>query len=117
MPEALIPVDYDLIVLLATRYALTHDDEDESIRVAKYIRESVGVLRTETVKELREYIGDAMRYGNHLGSGDLQDIWWNVWENICEELDAREMRKLAEAVGERCKIIDKKDEKQEDKQS
>ena len=108
MPEVLIPYDHDLIVLLATRYVLAHDDEDESIRVAKYIRESVCGLRTATIKELRECIGDAIRYGNHLGTGDLHHVWWNVWEKIHEKLDMRAMREIDAAVGERCKVIDEK---------
>ena len=97
MPEALIPDGHDLIVLLATRYALTHDDEDKSIRVAKYVREYVDALHTETVKEIRDYIGDVMRYGSRPASGDLQDVWWNVWENVCVELDVREMRIIKKA--------------------
>ena len=80
MPEVLIPDDHDLIVLLATRYVLAHDDEDESIRVAKYIIRVLNDLRTETVKNLCNYIGDVMRYGSRPASGDLQDVWWNVWE-------------------------------------
>ncbi len=97
MPEVLIPYDHDLIVLLATRQVLAHDDEDESVRVAKYIIRVLNDLRTETVKNLCNYIGDVMRYGSRPASGDLQDVWWNVWENVCVELDVREMRIIKKA--------------------
>jgi len=97
MPEVLTPDDHDLIVLLATRQVLAHDDEDESVRVAKYIIRVLNDLRTETVKNLCNYIGDVMRYGSRPASGDLQDAWWNVWENVCVELDVREIRIIKKA--------------------